>query len=189
MSKEITFNWRSLVPECPTLEYIIVASNCGKCPTLTDNNTVTCTDVPNSGNVLCTFAIQTVVCGDIIGKLSETIQVILKDSNQNLDCHGEYTCTGAIISAVLFGGIGVCASIFTVVYVAITKRLKRAGINTQSESTGQQYEDVNLQQSSLEPDTINTSKNAAYGPSTLDTKKNVAYGQVHVQQLTTKTSD
>ena len=53
----------------------------------------------------------------------------------------------------------------------MTKRLKRAGIKAQSESTGQQYEDVNLQQSSLEPDTIDTGKNVAYGPSTFETKE------------------
>ena len=124
----------------------------------------------------CTFAIQIVVCGGIIESSSDKIQVILNDSNQDSD-----GCTGAIISAVLFGGIGICASIFTVVYVAVTKRLKRADImKAQCEAAEQQYEDVNLQQSSSQSDTIDTRKNVAYGSSTPQIK---AYNQVHVQQL------
>ena len=180
MSRELTFHWNPAIRECPTLTYNIIASNCGICPIFTNHTTATCTDVPFNGST-CTFAIQIVVCKGIIENSSDKIRVVLNDGNQDSD-----RCTGAIISAVLFGGIGICVSIFTVVYVAITKKLKRTDtVKAQCEATGQQYEDINLQQSSLESDTIDTRKNVAYGSSTPETK---AYNQVHVQQMAVQTT-
>ena len=49
-----------------------MASNCGQCPHTTTNNVVTCNG--NYTHLLndwqCSFAVQTVVCDDIVGDIS-----------------------------------------------------------------------------------------------------------------------
>ena len=178
ISKELTFHWSPVAPECPTITYNTIASNCGKCPSFTNNNTIICTDVPTNGS-MCTFAIRIVFCRGTTGNLSNTIQVIL---NQDSGNYSQYMCTGAFITAVLLGGViigTICASSFTVVCVTITiMRLRRSKVSIQHNSTGRQYEDVKLKQSPSVSDDIDTRKNVAYGPSTFNTKKNVAYDQV-----------
>ena len=76
-SRQLSFEWRAVAPNCPAITYNILASNCGSCPTTTNHTTVTCTDMPINGNS-CTFALETVVCGHIIGNKSDTIQAALK---------------------------------------------------------------------------------------------------------------
>ena len=73
---QITFNWTSVDALCDSLSYNIISSNCGQCLLTTTNTTATCTGVVASGQV-CTFIVQTVVCG-IIGILSHPTTVILK---------------------------------------------------------------------------------------------------------------
>jgi hypothetical protein len=58
---QLTFQWNSVAPECSTVHYNILASNCGSCPTTTHHTNVTCTDVPINGGI-CTFAVSIVVC-------------------------------------------------------------------------------------------------------------------------------
>ena len=81
-SVTLTFTWRLLVPRCRDIHYIILASNCGGCPTTTKNTTVTCTDVPTDGSV-CTFTVQTVVCGNIAGN-SSVLVPLLDDHNPDV---------------------------------------------------------------------------------------------------------
>ena len=69
-----TFTWSPVAPDCPTVYYNILASNCGSCPTTTNHTTVTCTDVPTNGST-CTFAVQTVVCGNVFGNSSDSINI------------------------------------------------------------------------------------------------------------------
>ena len=71
-SNMITFTWNTNSPDCPAIHYNILASNCGSCPTTTNYTTVTCTDVPTDGS-MCTFAVQTVVCGNITGESSQAL--------------------------------------------------------------------------------------------------------------------
>ena len=68
--RELTFSWSPVSPDCPAIHYNILASNYGSCPTTTNHTTVTCTDVQTNISV-CTFAIQTVVCGNITGNFSK----------------------------------------------------------------------------------------------------------------------
>ena len=74
---QITFNWTDVAALCQSLYYNIISYNCGRCPSVTSNTTVTCTDVVASGQV-CTLSIQTAVCDDVFGNLSNPISVILK---------------------------------------------------------------------------------------------------------------
>ena len=75
-SREITFNWTEIAPECPAVEYSILASNCGNCPTATNHTTATCTNVPANGGT-CIFAIQIVICGYKITGQESMIRVLL----------------------------------------------------------------------------------------------------------------
>lgn len=65
-ANEFSFNWSpALVNDCPVILYNILTSNCGICPTNSTHTNVTCIDVPvNSG--VCTFTIQTVICGKVV---------------------------------------------------------------------------------------------------------------------------
>ena len=75
----LRFNWsrsqNSL--NCPSIFYQIVASNCGQCPDTTTNTTVTCfgnyTQLMSSRQ--CSFAVQAVVCDNIIGDVSIAVTV------------------------------------------------------------------------------------------------------------------
>ena len=73
-SRELVFKWSPVATVCRALHYNILSSNCGSCPTTTTNTTVTCTDVPTDGSV-CTFAVQTVVCGNITGNVSDSVNI------------------------------------------------------------------------------------------------------------------
>ena len=79
-SRQLVFSWSSVAPDCPAIHYNILASNCGSCPTTTNHTTVTCTNVPTNGSV-CTFAIQTVVCQNITGNSSDSVQGTLKGTH------------------------------------------------------------------------------------------------------------
>ena len=72
----VTVNWSPVASDCPAIHYNILASNCGSCPTTTNHTPVTCTDVPTNGS-MCTFAVQTVVCGTIAGNWSDIAAIAL----------------------------------------------------------------------------------------------------------------
>ena len=91
---EVTFNWSKIHLNCMDVHphYTILSSNCGSCPTTTTNTTVTCTDVHYDDGV-CTFAVQTVVCGNITqsgnwsGELHVDQQVWTTPKSRNSDQH------------------------------------------------------------------------------------------------------
>ena len=161
--RTITWIWSPVAPDCPAVYYNILASNCGSCPTTTNHTTVTCTDIPIYDS-MCSFAVQTVVCGNITANPSKEILVILKDS---ID-HEQKFCTGAIISAILLGLFSltmICVNSFVVILYFVRKKLMK--VSSISESDERQYEDVSHQIPRF-----------SSGSVTINTKKNVAYGQV-----------
>ena len=88
-----TFSWSSVVLDCPAMRFNILASNCGSCPTTTNHTTVTCTDVPTNHST-CTFAVQTVICGNISGKFSVIKQERISINDDILN----HTSTEGILS-------------------------------------------------------------------------------------------
>ena len=70
---QIVFAWSEVEAQCPYIQYIISAINCGLCPNSTVDTTVTCMNVSESVNSssTCLFAIQTETCGSILGEKSE----------------------------------------------------------------------------------------------------------------------
>ena len=93
-------------PDCPAIHYNILVSNCGSCSTHT---TVTCTDIPTNGSQ-CTLAVQTVVCGNITGNISDPINITYplgmnnSDPTENPKVHNSDTNTVNIIYQFLSNG-------------------------------------------------------------------------------------
>ena len=71
--------------QCPYIQYIITSTNCGVCPNVTNDTSVSCLrfNITTYENHTCMFAVQTEVCGSLIGNRSDN--VIL-----NLNGNGEY---------------------------------------------------------------------------------------------------
>ena len=74
-SVTLTFSWTVPVLGCHDVIFNIQASNCGSCPTTTKYTSATCTDVPTDGS-MCTFAVQTVVCGNITGNTNVKLPLL-----------------------------------------------------------------------------------------------------------------
>ena len=163
-SRELTFAWSSVTPDCPAIHYNILASNCGSCPTTTNHTNVTCTDVSTNTSV-CTFAIQTVICGDITGNFSDPIGI-----NTNiLELYPTVTITGYIASTISLATvliISIAALLMAMIIILTRNKAKskaaldlqvtnRAGRGTHMESM---YEDPIPSIS-----TIHTQDNIAYG--------------------------
>ena len=79
-SNQITFAWDELVIQCPSLRYVITAINCGVCPNTTTDTNVTCvqSNVSVHTNHICLFAVQTEICGYLLGGKSEYVTVYIQ---------------------------------------------------------------------------------------------------------------
>ena len=77
-STQLSFQWRQISARCPAVQYRIVASNCGQCPNITPNTTATCTGPFPLNDVQCLFALQTIVCDDIVGNVSMAVSVTMR---------------------------------------------------------------------------------------------------------------
>ena len=95
-SRQITFAWDEVSAQCSSLQYIITAINCGLCPNITADKNVTC-DIQSGirlrTNNACMFAVQTEICGDLLGERSDYV-VVHMDGEQYLfhtHCHKKQT--------------------------------------------------------------------------------------------------
>ena len=80
-STHMTFNWSPVFSTCNTIHYLIISSNCGHCANVTNNTTVTCHNNiirPLTNDPMCTFAVRSVVCNNIVGNESRRVQVALR---------------------------------------------------------------------------------------------------------------
>ena len=87
-SSQITFAWDEVTIQCSSLRYVITAINCGVCPNTTTDKNVTCTiqsDLSLRTSDTCLFAVQTQICGHLLGERSEYVAVHIDDDN------GEYS--------------------------------------------------------------------------------------------------
>ena len=91
-SSQLIFQWSEIPVSCPAIQYRIIASNCGQCPNTTHNTTVTCTGTfPLLHDTQCLFALQTIVCDDIVGNVSMAVSVTMR---------GMYTYIVATVSGL-----------------------------------------------------------------------------------------
>ena len=161
-SKTITFMWTPVFPNCPSAHYNILASNCGSCPTTTNYTTVTCSDVPTDGR-MCTFAVQTMVRGNIVGNVSNSVSVLLRGNDIP---SRKQDCTAAIVSASLLATVlAICATVFSTIFIIrVIPRKEKAKREATQDNQDANYEDISNQKTS---------------PIVISTRKNIAYGQVH----------
>ena len=76
-STHLTFHWSPVSSNCNAVHYCITSSNCGHCPNRVNSTSVTCSG-PFINDQLCTFAVQTVVCDNVVGNESNRIQVVIR---------------------------------------------------------------------------------------------------------------
>ena len=76
---ELTFSWSSVEPNCSTLQYEL-QSNCGTCTNNPDMppSAVCSFELSAISNGVCNFAVQSTICGNIVGLLSSSILVTLR---------------------------------------------------------------------------------------------------------------
>ena len=68
---QINFTWNEPDTNCSAIHYNIISQNCGTCPNKTVSSTASCSDVAaNQTAITCSFAVQTVVCGNMTGNES-----------------------------------------------------------------------------------------------------------------------
>ena len=84
-----------------------MASNCGECPSTTTTNTVTCSGYNTQliSDHPCSFAVQTVVCGDLVGYVSIAVTIPMPETGIGPTDHG-----GEISSSYYYSeSDGLCA--------------------------------------------------------------------------------
>ena len=79
--RELTFTWDTVESSCPSLQYRVNATGCGTCTSTSTSNTTTCVDYDVTVDQLCTFAVHTVICDDIVSVMNASIQVPLKGNS------------------------------------------------------------------------------------------------------------
>ena len=71
------FAWnKTTSAQCSSIQYIITTVNCGVCPNITTNTNITCVHFGVS-NRTCMFAVQTEICGQLVGPRSDYVIVNL----------------------------------------------------------------------------------------------------------------
>ena len=74
-SSYISFTWTPPLLHCQPFAYFVYAYNCGECPNLVTDHTMTCMYVEADGR-MCSFHIQRRAC-NITGKNSSTFSILL----------------------------------------------------------------------------------------------------------------
>ena len=78
------FSWTRLPLNCATVTYEI-QSSCGECPAFTSSTLVTCVlQNPLVNYGVCTFAVRSILCNNIVSGWSNEIEVILRGISLNL---------------------------------------------------------------------------------------------------------
>ena len=171
--RQLIFEWSPVVPDCHAIQYDILASNCGSCPTTTNRTNATCTDVPTTNSSLCTFAVQT-VCGNVTGNASDPIRVntdILypmeylsivpkSDTNRVYIASIVFLSTALLISTV--ASITAITTILRRTKAKLTAALEHSNREERSTLMESLYENVTGPSPSASV-TINITDNVAYG--------------------------
>ena len=78
---QLAFSWIPTAHAllCSLLTYDI-QSDCGECPAATSSTSVICT-FESAHHRPCTFAVRSVVCGDIVGSWSHEIEAMLRGTS------------------------------------------------------------------------------------------------------------
>ena len=207
-SRQLKFSWSPVAPDCPAIHYNILASNCGSCPTTTNHTNVTCTNIPSNSSSKCTFAVQTVACGNITGNTSEPLNIVFyKQTRTSIDSlhptDSEMQGTHILDSAVMVGGMDnsdlntvaytvslgflivaliVCV-VVSIIMIAVVWRRSKAKINAALETQSHGVEGTMGGEPMYEDVTGPLQSVGA-----INTQDNVAYGHGHTKTATLKES-
>ena len=171
-SKHLTFSWSPVATDCPAINYNILASNCGSCPTTTNQTTVTCIETPTDDGSVCTFVVQIVVhsCESFAANLSDPIRVntdILYHRENLRMCkvdtnRGYIISTGFLATALIIGiAVSVSLTVILIISKAKIKALKLQLTSRDGRNTQPMYEDI--VGPSPPVSRLNTQDNIAYG--------------------------
>ena len=73
-NQELTFSWSPVPLTCPTFNYHITSINCGLCIVSVTSTAATCTGFrPSSAGTLCSFGVQSIICGNLIGDMRTSL--------------------------------------------------------------------------------------------------------------------
>ena len=134
VSRRITFTWSPVTPGCQlqSIVYYILASNCGSCPTTTNQINATCTDVPTgpsaNSTTACTFALQAIICDFVIGRRSSPITVLLEGSPSVTTTQAHYKTSIALACIFAAGLMMSIAALATTIIIVITCYRKRVTV-------------------------------------------------------------
>ena len=66
---------------CSSIQYVISAVNCGVCPNTTTDTNITCVYTQSNASVdtnyTCMFAVQTEICGYLLGERSDSLTITI----------------------------------------------------------------------------------------------------------------
>ena len=83
----LIFEWNPISSACAIIQYSVL-SNCGSCHVDTNMTTASCSALQLSTNPAnCTFAIRSVVCGNIFGNPSDPIVINLRGKSTDVSIH------------------------------------------------------------------------------------------------------
>ena len=187
--KEITFSWSPVAPDCPSIHYNILASNCGSCPTITNHTNVTCTDVPTDG--MCTLAVETVVCGNITGNRSKPL-TFKTTSTLFTELNSRCTCTGTTATASVFAtGLTISVIVFTSIIIVLlkaNKKARRSDLATRRREQERSSSHKEPRRTTAPDSTINTTimDHERAKVAVIATNRNIAYADVAVGQTQSK---
>ena len=85
----LRFSWSPDSLCCPSVQHHIMASNCGECPSITTTNTVTCSGdyTRLTNDHPCSFAVQTIVGGELLGYVSITVTIPMPETDKGPTDH------------------------------------------------------------------------------------------------------
>lgn len=93
--RHLFFSWSNQF-NCTLNDYEILSVHCGSCPKATTQTAAKCTDVPTDGG-LCNFAVRPVICGDITGQWSDSVNVTLVKGKSGLLALARVQCHNNIV--------------------------------------------------------------------------------------------
>ena len=75
---QLTFGWNAVISSCPVITYAISSTGCGTCPSTSVSNTTNCVNYVTTNEQPCIYAVQTVICGNVVSVTNSTVQVMLR---------------------------------------------------------------------------------------------------------------
>ena len=84
--QKLTFTWIHALESCPATNYNIISRNCGDCPGRVNSSFATCNNffATQLHGSTCTFTVQSVVCGNLLGEAADPIAVLLSGNSVSM---------------------------------------------------------------------------------------------------------